>query len=138
MGELDVRLHSTLCAFEKGLNIAGYVPLVSCISGAVRGMYGKIEIIAGVVAASFLAIAAFFNPNADVSRQWVRKAVDILTTYSLHGIANIGRSWIEMIPLLSLVTCLPYDLMGKRFAYPQERAGHWEFVPEARPVPQGA
>ena len=136
MGSLELKLNNAMAPFEQGLNIAGYIPLVSTVSGVLRHSYGKMEIIAGVAAGALFAIVALFNPNAQARQKGLQKAVEVMMTYSLHGIANICRAWIEVVPFLSLVTCLPYDLMGKRFAYPQENPGHWEYVSDAMPAPR--
>ncbi|MBS0604210.1 MAG: hypothetical protein JSS60_04120 [Verrucomicrobia bacterium] len=94
--------------------------MVSTFSGGLRINYGKVEVIGGVIAAALTAIVALAQSNADDRERGLNKAVEILATYSLHGIANIFRGAIEMIPLLSLATCLPYDLLGNRLAYPKE------------------
>jgi len=107
---------------ETGLNYAGYVPGVSTLSGALRVNYGKIEIIGAVAAAAFIAIRALVNQDAQERSAGLKKALNVMSTYSLHGVANIFRGILEMIPFLSLVTCLPYDLQKNRFTYPKEDA----------------
>jgi hypothetical protein len=133
----ELKLNDALASFEKGLNLAGYVPVLSTVSGTLRSTYGKTLIITGVAGGALLAIVALFNSNAKSRKNGLEKAVKFLMTCSLHGIANIGRSRIEMVPFLSLATCLPYDLMGTRFAYPKENPGRWEYVTDTRSTPQG-
>jgi hypothetical protein len=116
-------LDSTLSAFERGLNVAGYVPFVSSISGPCRVVYGKVLIIGSIVAAALLALNGLSRARNAAERQQVLKdAVEIFATYAIHGVANIFRGAIESILLLSLITCLPYDLSGQRFTYPYEPA----------------
>lgn len=120
MGNVEVNLNKTIAVGEQCLNIAGYIPGVSSVSGAFRLAGGKIEIIGGIAAAVIVALAALSAPDATSKRQGLSRAVTILTTYFLHGIANAFRGSIEMIPFISLVTCLPYDLLKNRFTYLHE------------------
>lgn len=118
MDQIQINLNKTLNSFEGGLNVAGYVPIVSTFSGTLRIAYGKLEVIGAIVAAALIAVRALFLNNAHDRERELRDAVKVLINYSLHGYANIIRGTLEVIPLVSLVTCLPYDLSGKRFAYP--------------------
>lgn len=118
MDQIQINLNKTLNTFEEGLNIAGYFPIVSTFSGSLRIGYGKLEVIGSVAAAALIAIRALFLANASDRNREFRKAVEVLIDYSLHGFANITRGIIEDFPFVSLVTCLPYDLSGNRFAYP--------------------
>jgi hypothetical protein len=120
MNEIQGSLDSSLEKFEHALNIAGYVPLVSSVSGVIRAVLGKIEVIGGIATGAILAIAALFNPHASQRHAQLNKAAEVAVKYSLHGVANLLRGTIEVFPLLSLVTCLPYDLMGNRFSYFRE------------------
>lgn len=115
-------LNNVQAIVETGLNYAGYVPLVSTLSGAMRINYGKIEVIGAVASAALIAIRAFANDSQAERAEQLNLALSVITTYSLHGIANIFRGILEMVPLLSLATCLPYDLLKHRYAYPREEA----------------
>ena len=118
MDQIQINLNKTLNSFEGGLNVAGYVPIVSTFSGALRINYGKLEVIGAIVAAVLITARALFLVNTSDRDRELKRALDVFTCYTLHGIANIFRGILETIPLISLVTCLPYDLYGKRFAYP--------------------
>lgn len=119
MLEIQKNVDHTLSSFEKGLNIAGYVPIISSFSGPLRIGYGKVEVIGAVAFAAILALRAFSLTGLE-QEELLNKAVEMLS-YTLHGIANIFRGAIETIPLISLFTCLPYDLMfQQRFTYPTE------------------
>jgi hypothetical protein len=120
MDQIQINLNKVLNSFEEGLNIAGYFPIVSTFSGSLRSTYGELEIIGAVAVAALIAVRALFLINASDRNHELRKAVEVLITYSLHGLANIIRGTIEKFPFVSLVTCLPYDLSGHRFAYPIE------------------
>jgi hypothetical protein len=128
MDQIQINLNKTLNAFEKGLNIAGYIPVVSTFSGSFRASYGKLEVIAAVAAAALMAVRALFL-NAEDRNQELKKAVEVLVHYSLHGLANIMRAALEIFPFVSLVTCLPYDLLGKRFSYPVQLDQSSEILP---------
>jgi hypothetical protein len=110
-----VNLDRTLTAFETGLNYAGYVPILSSFSAPVRAGYGKIEIICGVAAAAIFAIRALLAEGAQKEVLWNKS--DEALEYVAHGLANIIRAVFELVPFVSLVTCLPYDLFGERFSY---------------------
>jgi hypothetical protein len=118
MDKIQINLNKTLNDFEAGLNIAGYFPIVSTFSGSLRISYGKLEIIGAIAVAALIAVRALFLTNDSDRNREFRKAVEVLIDYSLHGFANIMRGTIEVAPFVSLVTCLPYDLWGHRFAYP--------------------
>ncbi len=120
MGEIEDAIDSGFEWFEHGLNTAGYLPIVSTVSGSLRVSFGKLEVIGAIVVAAFIAIKALFNPDPIEKYLQLEKATQILVKYSLHGAANVLRGTLEIFPLLSLVTCLPYDLSGKRFAYVRE------------------
>jgi hypothetical protein len=116
---------------ETGLNYAGYIPLVSSLSGSLRIQYGKIEVIGAIATGALLAGQAFFEQNGEERSKKLNRAVEVLTTYATHGVANIFRGILEMIPFLSLVVCLPYDLMKNRFIYPQEERAKLRPLQEA-------
>lgn len=129
--EIEDSLDSWLENVEHGLNIAGYVPLVSSISGPLRMVLGKCEVIGGLATAAFMAIAALFDPHPVEKLHQLNRALEIAVKYTLHGAANLFRGTIEAIPFVSLVTCLPYDLSGNRVSYIREfgnNPGHYFVV----------
>lgn len=103
--------------FERGLNLAGYVPVVGPIAGALRQYYSNIEAIAGIA----LAILSL-----GMKLQEQRSSSFYLTvgiTLIGHAILNYIRSCFEEVSGLPLVTTLPYDLVatfyvgGRFFSY---------------------
>jgi hypothetical protein len=99
--------------FEKGLNVIGYIPVVGSMSAVVRNHYAKIEAVAGIVFAAF-AIGIHLQGNPS------RAYFIIGGTLLGHSLLNEGRSLIEMVPGLPLITTLPYDVLstmylGRRF-----------------------
>ncbi len=123
MSQFEYQLNNTLAAVEKGFNIFGYIPVASTYSGGIRMVCGKLEIISAITASALMAIVALFSPNCHERHEGMKQAAKILKTYALHGITNIFRGAVEATALLGLVACLPYDLFGNRFAYPQEKPG---------------
>ncbi len=114
---IDDTLSYHLEKAEKALNFVGYIPFVSTLSAGARVLLGKAEIIGAVVVAAFLALKALFNPDSAQRARQMEQAAKFLVKYASHGGANILRSSLEAMPFLSLITCLPYDLMGYRFSY---------------------
>lgn len=125
MGNVELGLNKTLGVAEQWLNIAGYIPCVCNVSGNLRIALGNIEIVGAVGASAIVALAALSAPNAAEKRQGLRRAVTILATYAMHGIANIFRGSIESYSFLGLITCLPYDLLKVRIKYPNEGNYRW-------------
>ncbi len=124
MNEIEGSLDFSLDKFEHGLNVAGYIPLVSSVSGGIRAIMGKIEVIGALATAAFIAVAALFNPDAAQRHAQLSKSAEIAVKYSLNGVANIFRGALEIVPFLSLLTCLPYDLMGNRVSYMRDNSSN--------------
>jgi hypothetical protein len=120
MNQIQVNINKTLHVSERGLNILGYIPIVSTFSGALRMSYGKLEVIGAIAAAALIAVKALCITNSSDRDSELKKAVEVFIGYALHGCANIIRGMIEVVPCFSLITCLPYDLLGHRYAYPIE------------------
>lgn len=115
--EIEDVLDDALTQFEYGLNVVGYVPLISTISSGIRMTYGNVEVIGAIAAAAILAIKALFTSDSEARSELFNQSGKVLAKYSLHGLANCLRSLFESVPFLSLITCLPYDLAGNRFSY---------------------
>lgn len=107
-------LNKTLNKFEKGLNMVGYVPFVGSFSGGLRIGMGKIGVISGV---ALTAIGLGGELTGLMKSQKAANVVDLGTNYIKNGVTNIGRGILEFLPGVSLVTCLPYDLSGRRISY---------------------
>lgn len=74
------------------LNILGYVPVISTISGCCRVLLGIIHTIVHLVAAIF---------KASHRKDHLQEA--------LLGVRNIVRGIVEMVPVVGNITCLTYD-----------------------------
>jgi hypothetical protein len=101
---------------EKTLNIAGYFPGFSSISGSARAIWGVAEIIVSVVKAPFLLIRDLFSSysHGKFHRSYLNFA------HSGHAILNLLRGVIESAPVIGNVTCAVYDLMDLRIGYAVE------------------
>lgn len=115
----QVQLDRNLTAFETGLNYAGYVPIVSSCTAVVRAIFGTVEIICGVATAAIFAFRALLVEGAAQRKEEWDKAYQAIR-YGFHGYANIVRAFFEIVPFVSLVTCLPFDLSGERLHYPTQ------------------
>lgn len=114
-------LDQGLASCEKVLNIAGYVPIVSNVSGALRLVYGEVEVVAAVAVGVFLILKALFNSNAEQCSQEVCQGRDIMVHYALHGLGNICRGSVESLFFIGNLSTLFYDfVLEKRFAYASE------------------
>lgn len=105
------QMNQLLTSFEKGLNVVGYVPIVSTISGSVRLAYGKLEAIVAIAAIAFHFMAGLIGIEGSAEK--LRAAVP----YVLHGFANMGRGLVEILPFINL-TCYLYDQTQPGYSYP--------------------
>lgn len=99
---------------ESALNRSGWIPIVNFISAPIRMLVGKIEVLASVLFAAITFVQAVLKRD----RYLLSKTVDILT-YSLHGLANMVRAAVEIVPL-SFFATLFYDAMIGRCNYRYE------------------
>lgn len=116
---LQAQIDKGLHKFEKALNIPGYIPFISSVSGQVRIAYGKIEIITAIAMGAFFIAKGLLSPNAQQRDKDINYGLFVATHYSLQGMANIARGIVESIPFANLL-CIPYDLFDKRVRYPGE------------------
>lgn len=120
MHPMHAALDKGIRSLEKILNVAGYIPFVSSISGTLRVALGKVEIIGAIAAGALLGIKGIFAPTAELRSTEINYAIGVAATYSLHGFANIGRGIVEVIPLFGNISTLVYDSLGNRVQYPFE------------------
>lgn len=108
--ELLVQIDRGMAKVEKGLNEAGYTPMVSFLTGVLRIVLGKIEILA-----SLYIGAIVLAETKDMDR-----AVEVILHYSSHGLAKILRGAVEIFPIIGNLTCYGYDKIY-RYAYQFEK-----------------
>lgn len=100
-------------AFEKGLNVVGYLPYVRVYGGQVREICAGIQFVAGL-AFSALALVTYFQGKTNP----VYKVVGLAMLG--HSILNNIRAKVEQNDGSTLFSTLPYDLLttwyfGKRY-----------------------
>jgi hypothetical protein len=101
----------------KVLNILGYIPIVSTLSGAFRFFLGKLEFLGSLLFALLKVFLGVFTTQTPSKRSHFSEA-GYLLSYAIHALFNMFRGCLEMIPFLSLVTCLLYDrLFHLRLSY---------------------
>ncbi len=111
-------LFKTLAKCEIALNYIGYIPMISILSAPIRGLGGKIQAILGFSFAIFSLIAGFNSQTNKIRYFFIFKTS---IEHFIHGLLNIVRAMVEIVPFLSLVICLPYDhYLKKRFRYSEE------------------
>ena len=98
-------LNAGLTRFEKGFNRVGYFPILSTVSGYVRAVFGAVELVTAV------ALAAL-----QMLRLLDFEGVLETGVYALHGVANIVRGMIEMMPIINMFWFL-YDNARLRLNY---------------------
>jgi len=96
---------------ESALNTAGYIPLVSSVSGGIRGTIGALQFQIGLLSALGFGIAAAVSDSEEYSEIAGRSL-----HYAAHGVGNNLRGTVEVIPVINLLTIL-YDLSGERYKY---------------------
>jgi hypothetical protein len=112
------QLNENLRTFEKGLDIAGYIPFVSTVSGAIRAIAGKIQLIAsGIFAAPYLIFYLTNERSAKIPAR-IERCRDFSKKHFENGMANFYRGFIETIPFWGNAATFSYDMNGcKRFQY---------------------
>ncbi len=108
--DLD-QMDEFLTLYERTFNFLGYIPIVSTFSGTARFIYGQVEAIVALAAVAFHFIGSIAGYAGHEGQ--AAKALP----YVVHGLANMGRSVVEMIPIINL-SCILYDLSGPGLQYP--------------------
>lgn len=109
-----VRSGHAFMAIEEPLNKVGYIPFIGSITALIRNFFGQLQITAGIIVLIIGVIARLFiKPPTRGKRpsQAYLLAPDALNLIG-QGILNWGRSLLELIPFLALITTLPYDRRG--------------------------
>lgn len=105
-------------AETKILNPLGMIPVIGTATGAVRKLMGTIQTI------SFLALSVLHLMKSifdkDQRSAHFEKAKNDFTR-SIHGIVNIGRGTLEMIPIVGNLFSFGMWYKNVRFSYPTEK-----------------
>jgi hypothetical protein len=103
-----------LSSAEDWVNKAGWIPVVSLVSGYCRYELGKIQTIASLAYAMIKFVESYFTGEGAL------KEAKLAAHYAVHGVGNMARGFVEQIFLLGNVLCLIYDMAGFRMNYPLE------------------
>ncbi|MCH9631504.1 MAG: hypothetical protein S4CHLAM37_15270 [Chlamydiia bacterium] len=105
-----------LVSMEKVFNIMGYIPVCSSASGPVRSLFGTIQTIVALVKIPFTLLFDLFRENPKgYGNRTLRNC-----HYAAHGLGNIVRGFVEIVPLLGNITTIFYDTLGLRISYSVE------------------
>lgn len=101
---------------EQAINPIDRIPFIGSFSGIIRIIAGAVEIVA---AAAF----AYLKATYVLLTKWgtIGKALKEGGIYALHGLANILRGTVAMLPGANLVLLVVYDYKLGRLNYPQEK-----------------
>lgn len=94
--------------FERGLNVLGYMPIVSKVSSMIRGMFAIAEIVFGIALGILSNLIFIAQDNEEKHAPFY---------YTYHGLLNIPRAFIESFPFAGNFLCLIYDYKGYRIGY---------------------
>lgn len=100
LGELE----KNLARLEQSFNQAGHFPIVSTFSGLVRALAGVFQTALSIV---FGILSAISDCPALSQRHW---------GMATHGLVNISRGAVEMVPVVGNLLCYRYD-QDSRFRY---------------------
>ena len=100
-----------LAKTEQFFNPIDKIPIATSFTGMIRILAGGVEVVAGIV---FGTLSALFS-----SSTYQKQAFKQGCIYSLHGIGNIARGSICMIPFVNISLYL-YDAKIGRMNYPNE------------------
>lgn len=101
---------------ERVFNVVGYIPLICVPSGAVRALYGLVQIVIGVATGTFhLAGDLIRSAPKGYGYRAMRNYAHVS-----HGFGNVIRGAIEALTVLGLPS-LVYDITGLRYSYEGEK-----------------
>jgi hypothetical protein len=87
-----MEINQKMTEIEKGFNIAGGIPFVSILSGSLRMIAGKIQLIAGALIGFVGLVGQMINSNQILKWEGIsEKGLEHL----IHGGLNIGRGLLE-------------------------------------------
>lgn len=115
---------------ESCLNWMGYIPVVGTFSACVRYSLGDAQLTVAIAIGAINYVGSVFAANEERQHDLESRAVKSLE-YAVHGCLNMGRAFLEFVPFVSLVTCVPYDVMGRKWLVYTDRAENLPRLGEA-------
>lgn len=92
-----VSVENGLATLEQTLNPIDWVPYVSSLSGMVRILAWSVEVVAGMALAALKMCAIVWT-----GKGYYSDALQEGLLYSFHGVANITRGAIALLPGINL------------------------------------
>lgn len=108
---------------EKELNFYGHIPFVSSVSGPLRVFVGLVQVISSVVKAPFELIADFYGRSERMNQSRFNHTFRNVI-YIAHGVANVLRGCVEVLPFQGNLYTILYDVCKFRLVYPTESNKH--------------
>jgi hypothetical protein len=107
-------LDQNLADVEIALNFCSRIPVIHVLSGAVRGLIARVQMVASLVFCIHKLLSAAIR--LDMRPAWEVKRGLVV---GLHGLGNEVRAYLEMLPL-SWILMYIYDYGVGRWNYPRE------------------
>ncbi len=99
---------------ELDFNKNGYIPIFSSVTGGMRIINGMVHVIIGIS-------KIIFAVQTDIFRNFnYRNKIFKGFYFTAHGISNILRGAIELIPVVGNIAMIIYDIVMPRFKYDLE------------------
>lgn len=104
-------VNTWLSAYEQTSNSTGAIPVIGSYTALCRFALGYIQLISSLVAMTIgLLSSACWERGKDILKNGA--------VHFCHGAANLGRSLVEMVPILGTCFSFVYDAFWKmRFKY---------------------
>lgn len=103
-------------SFEKTLNVLGYIPFISSVTGGVRILSSSITLITSAIKLPLCAIADLFQHTPRGYSFRIQKHI----SYMCHSLLNIFRGSVEFSFLIGNIMTFSYDSLIGRISYPVE------------------
>ncbi|HSX11299.1 MAG TPA: hypothetical protein VLF94_06275 [Chlamydiales bacterium] len=109
-----LNVENQIAKVEKWINPFDWVPGISSFSGMIRILAAEVQVVAGVALAVFKMCQIVWTGRGSYT-----KAMERGLYYSLHGLANIARGCIAMLPIVN-ISLFVYDRYIGRVNYERE------------------
>lgn len=109
-------VQNVIASAEKLLNVVDRVPFFGSFPGMIRILAGMVQTIAGIIFAYLKSIYLALT----YSSFKIKEAIEEGTVHFIHGLANIMRGAIAMLPVVNLSLAF-YDYKLGRYNYPDEK-----------------
>lgn len=104
---------------DHGFNVVGYIPIVSSITGPIRGgLWASAQMSVGLFGIPFALIVGLLAIIIGGFAAWA-EMLRFFFALIVNSILNMVRGVVEAVPILGNLICFFYDRMkGKRELFP--------------------